>query len=52
MNANADQPKPPESQPGSRPGAKDDLQSLPMSEVEKRLGFSPDGLSQAEATTP
>jgi H+-transporting ATPase len=28
---------------------KDDLKSLPLAEVEKRLGFSPDGLSQAEA---
>jgi len=33
----------------SRTGAKDDLKSLPLSEVEKRLGSSPDGLSQAEA---
>ncbi|MGB8875340.1 MAG: cation-transporting P-type ATPase, partial [Solirubrobacteraceae bacterium] len=29
--------------------AGDDLKSLPLLEVEKRLGFSPDGLSQAEA---
>ena len=29
---------------------KDDLRSLPMSEVEKRLGTSGDGLSQAEAS--
>jgi H+-transporting ATPase len=28
---------------------KDDLKSLPLAEVEKRLGSSPDGLSQAEA---
>ena len=28
---------------------KDDLQTLPMPEVEKKLGSSPDGLSQAEA---
>ena len=27
---------------------KDDLQTLPLPEVEKRLGSSPDGLSQAE----
>jgi H+-transporting ATPase len=32
-----------------KPGSKDDLKSLPMAEVEKRLGSSPDGLSQAEA---
>ena len=38
-----------EAEPGSEPGAKDDLKSLPLAEVEKRLGFSPDGLSQAEA---
>ena len=29
--------------------SKDDLKSLPLAEVEKRLGSSPDGLSQAEA---
>src|SRR5665213_926508 len=29
--------------------AKDDLKSLPLSEVEKKLESSPDGLSQAEA---
>ena len=33
----------------SKPTAKDDLKSLPMPEVEKKLGSSPDGLSQAEA---
>jgi len=37
--------------PGSttEPGPKDDLKSLPVSEVEKKLETSPDGLSQAEA---
>ncbi len=35
--------------PGSKPDAKDDLKTLPVAEVEKRLGSSPDGLSQAEA---
>jgi H+-transporting ATPase len=29
--------------------AKDDLKSMPMAEVEKKLGSSEDGLSQAEA---
>jgi len=29
--------------------AKDDLKTLPLAEVEKRLGSSPDGLTQAEA---
>ena len=32
-----------------RPSTRDDLQSLPVSDVEKQLGSSPDGLSQAEA---
>jgi H+-transporting ATPase len=32
-----------------KPAAKDDLKSLPMPELEARLGSSPDGLSQAEA---
>ncbi|MDR3491386.1 MAG: plasma-membrane proton-efflux P-type ATPase [Gammaproteobacteria bacterium] len=44
MEANAGQTKPkPEAH------AKDDLKSLPLSIVEKRLGSSPDGLSQVEA---
>ena len=34
---------------GSSPSPKDDLKSLPMPEVEAKLGSSPDGLSQAEA---
>jgi H+-transporting ATPase len=38
----------PESKPGSKPDAKDDLKSLPLPEVEKILGSSPDGLSQDE----
>ena len=42
-------PKSPESKSGSKPDSKDDLKSLPMPEVEKRLGSSPKGLSQAEA---
>ncbi|MGO9124399.1 MAG: cation-transporting P-type ATPase [Terriglobales bacterium] len=49
MKPNADQPKAPESKPGAKPNAKDDLKSLPLPEVEKRLGSSLDGLSQAEA---
>ena len=36
--------------PVSKPDAKDDLKALPLAEVEKRLGSSPDGLSQTEAT--
>jgi H+-transporting ATPase len=38
MEPSADQPK-----------AKDDLKSLPMPELQAKLGSSPDGLSQAEA---
>src|SRR5208337_4210767 len=45
MKPNGDQPKAPE----SKPNAKDDLKSLPLPEVEKKLGSSPDGLSQTEA---
>ncbi|HVB55287.1 MAG TPA: plasma-membrane proton-efflux P-type ATPase [Candidatus Acidoferrales bacterium] len=45
-------PKSPESKSGSKPDAtnpKHDLKTLPMPEVEKQLGASPDGLSQIEA---
>ena len=34
---------------GSKPNANDDLKSLPMSDLEKKLGSSPDGLTEAEA---
>jgi len=33
----------------SKPNAKDNLKSLPMPELQAKLGSSPDGLSQAEA---
>ena len=46
VNATANKP---ESKTLSEPEAKDDLKSLPLEEVVKRLGTSPDGLSQAEA---
>ncbi len=63
MKPNGDQPKAPESKPESKlkasepkagskpnpPDPKDDLKTLPMPEVEKKLGSSPDGLSQGEA---
>ena len=39
----------PESKPGSKPDAKDDLKSLPMPELQAKLGSSPEGLSEAEA---
>ena len=42
MTLNAEKPQ-------STPGSKDDLKSLPMPELQKKLGSSPDGLSQAEA---
>ena len=45
MNPTAGQPKAPE----SKPDTKDDLKSIPMPELEKKLTSSPDGLSQAEA---
>ena len=34
---------------GPKPAAKDDLKTRPLAEVEKKLGSSPDGLTQAEA---
>ena len=49
MQATAD--KPPASGPktGTKPDQKDDLKSLPLPEVEKRLASSPEGLGDAEA---
>ncbi len=42
--------KSPDAKPVSASDAKDDLKTLPLPEVEKRLGTSLDGLTQAEAT--
>ena len=43
----------PETKPAAAPGAKSDaqknLKSIPMEELQKKLGSSPDGLSVAEA---
>ena len=43
----------PASKPGAKPGAKsdpkNDLKTLPLPEVEKQLGSTPEGLTQAEA---
>ncbi len=39
----------PESMTRSKPGAEDDLKSMPLPEVEKKLDTSPEGLTQAEA---
>jgi len=49
MRPKSRRPKAPESKPGSKPNTNDDLKTLPLAEVEKKLGSSPDGLSQAEA---
>ncbi len=43
--------KPNAGKPESRPGSRDDLKSLPMPDLQKTLGSSPDGLTQAEAQT-
>ncbi|MGB2622258.1 MAG: plasma-membrane proton-efflux P-type ATPase [Candidatus Acidiferrum sp.] len=42
-------PKSPASKSGSDPDPKNDLKTLPMAELEKKLDSSPKGLSQAEA---
>ena len=39
----------PDAHADSKPADKDDLKTLPLAEVEKRLESSPDGLTQAEA---
>jgi H+-transporting ATPase len=63
MKAIAEQPKAPESKPEAKPETpepksrskpnapdpKDELKTLPLPEVEKKLSSSPDGLSDAEA---
>jgi len=54
-NAQPQQPQTPnakepsESDAKAKPGAKDELKTLPLAEVEKRLEYSPDGLTGAEA---
>jgi H+-transporting ATPase len=49
MEAKVAQPKAPESSQNAKPDSKDDLKSLPLPEVEKKLQSSPDGLTQIEA---
>jgi H+-transporting ATPase len=49
MTAGANQSSSTDSKPATTTDQKNDLTSMPMSEVEKQLGTSPDGLSQAEA---
>ncbi len=54
-NSEAQQPKAPDAKGPSKPDVKDkptptdDLKTLPLAEVEKRLESSPDGLTQGEA---
>jgi H+-transporting ATPase len=50
MDTTTKKPTTADLKPGAKPESKDDLKSLPMAEVEKKLGSSPDGLTQAEAT--
>ena len=47
MKSSAHKPK---TKPGSEPKAKSDLQSMPMEELQKNLGSSSQGLTQAEAS--
>jgi H+-transporting ATPase len=52
MTPDTDQPEAAELKAGvpeSKPDTRDDLKSLSLAELEKRLGSSPDGLTQAEA---
>ena len=45
----AEPPKSPDAKTKDKPDGKDDLKTLPLAEVEKRLDSSLDGLTQAEA---
>jgi H+-transporting ATPase len=49
MKTNPDELKAAVAKPGTKPEPTDDLKTLPMAEVEKKLGSSKDGLTQAEA---
>ncbi len=49
MTLIADQPAASEAKLKSKPNVKDDLKSLPVAELQAKLGSSPNGLSQAEA---
>jgi H+-transporting ATPase len=44
MEPHAAQPTDPKSRPGAPPESKDDLKSIPMAELQAKLGSSPDGL--------
>jgi H+-transporting ATPase len=49
MESDGSPPEAPDLKPGSKADVNDDLKSLPLAEVEERLGYSPDGLTQVEA---
>jgi H+-transporting ATPase len=49
MESDGIPPEAPDLKPGSKADVNDDLKSLPLAEVEERLGYSPDGLTQVEA---
>jgi H+-transporting ATPase len=49
MELHAGQSKSTDSKSAAKPTAQDDFKSLPMLELQAKLGSSPDGLSQAEA---
>ncbi|MDA3921570.1 MAG: plasma-membrane proton-efflux P-type ATPase [Salinisphaera sp.] len=49
MNAKNDAAAPDAPQPEAAPAAKDDLQTLSLPDLQKKLQASPDGLTQAEA---
>ncbi len=49
MKVSPEEPNAAGSKPGTKPAAPDDLKTLPMAEVEKRLASLPAGLTQAEA---
>jgi H+-transporting ATPase len=49
MSVHPDHPAAPQSRPGLKAVANDNLQTLPLAEVGKELGSSPDGLTEAEA---
>ena len=46
METHVDRPEAPKSKTASKAVGKDDLQTLPLAEVEKKLGSSPDGLTK------
>jgi hypothetical protein len=52
MKPKADQTKAPEVTAGPKSDATDDLKTLPLPDVDKKLGSWPDGLSGAEAPDP